>query len=119
MVYKIKKIHLWVQTSISIIIFQISSNDFEMNLVNDCIYHKFCRSKYIFLILYVVDILLVINDIGILHKIKRFLTKNFEMKDFSDASFVLDIQIHRDHSRDIFEISQKDYIKKILKKYDI
>ena len=50
----------------------IISFDFEMNLVDDCIYHKFCGSKYIFLVLYVDDILLASNDIGLLHEIKKF-----------------------------------------------
>ena len=69
-----------------------------MNLVDDCIYHKFCGSKYIFLVLYVDDILLARSDIGLLHNTKRFLAKNFELKDLGDAPFVLDIQIHRDCS---------------------
>ena len=59
-----------------------------MNLVDDFIYHKFCESKYIFLVLYVDDILLANNDMGLLHDTKRFPSKNFEMKDFGDASFV-------------------------------
>ena len=61
-------------------------------------FHKFSGSKYIFLVLYVDDILLVTNDIGMLHETKRFLSRNFEMKDLGDASFVLGIQIHRDRS---------------------
>ena len=36
----------------------ITSNGFEINLVEDCVYHKFSGSKFIFLILYVDDILL-------------------------------------------------------------
>ena len=95
----------------------IISFDFEMNLVDDCIYHKFCGSKYIFLVLYVDDILLASNDIGLLHETKRFLAKNFEMKDLGDASFVLGIQIHRDRSRGILGLSQKSYIEKVLKRY--
>ena len=67
----------------------------EMNLVGDCVYHKFSGSKYIFLVLYVDDILLATNDIGMLNETKRFLSRNFEMKDLGDASFVLGIQIHR------------------------
>ena len=51
-----------------------------MNVVDDCVYHKFSGSKYICLVLYVDDILLVTNDIGMLHKTKRFLSRNFEMK---------------------------------------
>lgn len=51
-----------------------------------------------FMVFYVDDVLLVSSDIGLLHDTKRFLTKNFEMKDLGDASFVLGIQIHRDCS---------------------
>ena len=92
---------------------------FEVNLVDDCIYHRFCGSKYIFLVLYVDDILLANNDIGLLHENKSFLAKNFEMKDLGDASFVLGILIHRDRSRGILGLSQKGYIEKVLKRYGI
>ena len=92
---------------------------FEMNLVDDCIFHKFGVSNYIFLVLYVDGILLASNDIGLLHKTKRFLAKNFEMKDLGDTSFVLGIQIHRDRSRGTLGLSQKSYIKKVLKRYDM
>ena len=88
-----------------------------MNLFDDCIYHKFCGSKYIFLVLYVDNILLASNNIGLLHETKRFLAKNFEMKDLGDASFVLSIQIHRDRSRGILGLSRKSYIEKVLKRY--
>ena len=91
-----------------------------MNLVDDCVYHKFKGSKYIFLILYVDDILLATNDIYILHETKKFLSKNFEMKVVDDASFVLlGIQIHRDRSRSILGLSQRRYIDKILKRFSI
>jgi len=72
----------------------ILSFGFEMNLVDDCVYHRFKGSKYIFLILYFDDILLATNDIGILHETKKFLSNNFEMKDLGDAYFVLVFQIH-------------------------
>lgn len=41
--------------------------------------------------LYVDDILLVNNDIGLLHEINRFLSNNFEMKDLGEIYFVLGI----------------------------
>ncbi|RVW93240.1 Retrovirus-related Pol polyprotein from transposon TNT 1-94 [Vitis vinifera] len=84
----------------------IVSYGFEANLMDECVYHKFSGSKYIFLVLYVDDILLATNDISILHDTKRFLSKHFEMKDLGDASFVLGIQIHRDRSRGILGLSQ-------------
>ena len=52
-----------------------------------------------------------------LHETKRFLSKKFEMKELSDASFVLGIQIHLDRSRGILCLSQNSYIEKILKRF--
>ena len=69
----------------------IISSGFEMNMVDDCTYHKFSGSKHIYLVLYVDDILLATNDIGMLHETKRFLSKKFEMKDLGDASSMLGI----------------------------
>ena len=69
----------------------IISFDFEINLVDDCMYHKFNESKHKFFILYVDDILLASNDIDLLHETKRFLARNFERKDLGEASFVLRI----------------------------
>ena len=85
--------------------------------MDDCVYHKFNESKHIFLVLYVDDIWLATNDIGMFHETKRFLVKHFEMKDLDDASFVLGIQIHRDRSQDILGLSQKSYIENVLKRF--
>ena len=95
----------------------IVSFGFEMNDVDDCVYHEFSGSKHIFLVLYVDDILLATNDIGMLHKTKRFLVKHFKMKDLSDSSFVLGIQIHRDRSQGFLGLSQKSYIEKVIKRF--
>ncbi|RDY04605.1 hypothetical protein CR513_11662, partial [Mucuna pruriens] len=40
----------------------ITTYGFEANVVDDCVYHKFSGSKYIFLVLYVDDILLASSD---------------------------------------------------------
>ena len=80
-------------------------------------YHKFSGSKHTFLALYVDDILVATNNIGILHDTKIFLSKHFEMKDLGDASFVLGIKIHRDRSRGIMRLSQRNYIDKVLKRF--
>ncbi|KAL6334851.1 hypothetical protein AAG906_022840 [Vitis piasezkii] len=55
-----------------------------------------CGSKVCFLVLYVDDILLATNDKGLLHEVKQFLSKNFDMKDMGEASYVIGIKIHRD-----------------------
>jgi len=65
----------------------------KKNIVNWCIYLKVSGSKVIFLILYVVDILHVINDFGLLHETKKFLSSNFEVKDKGEVSYVIGIKI--------------------------
>ena len=78
-----------------------------MNSADECIYHKFSGSKYIFLVLYVDDILLANNDLNVLRDTKQFLSNTFEMKGFCNASFVLGIQIYRVCSKNILGLSQK------------
>ena len=95
----------------------ISDFSFKEIVDDQCIYHKFKGSRFIFLVLYVNDILLASNDIDLLLEIKSFLSKNFEMKDLGDASFVIGIQIQRDRTRGILGLSQKAYIDKVLDRY--
>ena len=64
----------------------ITSFGFKENIVDWCIYLEISGSKFIFLILYVDDILLISNDIGLLHETKKCLSKNFEMKDMGEAT---------------------------------
>jgi hypothetical protein len=50
---------------------------------------------------------------------KRFLSTNFDMKDLGEAAYVLGIEIHRDRCRGILGLSQRTYIEKVLKKYNM
>jgi Reverse transcriptase (RNA-dependent DNA polymerase) len=85
--------------------------------VDECIYHKFSGSKFVFLILYVDDILLASNDKNMMRKSKKFLFKHFNMKDLDEMSYVLGLKIHRDRNKGILGLSQQAYIDKILKQY--
>ena len=67
---------LWYHKSHKI----ISSYGFVMNPADECIYHKFSGSKYMFLILNVDDILLATNDLNLLRDAEKFMSNNFEMK---------------------------------------
>jgi hypothetical protein len=51
---------------------------FELNIEDNCVYAKFKSGKYIFLILYVDDILLASNDVNMLRETKKFLSSNFD-----------------------------------------
>jgi hypothetical protein len=97
----------------------IRSFDFKENDENNCIYAKFRNRKFIFLILYVDDILLASSDVSLLLEIKRFLSSNFDMKDLGEASFVPGIEIHRDRRKKLLRLSQKAYLEKVLKKFSM
>ena len=82
---------------------------------DNCIYAKFKNGKFIFLILYVDDILLSISDINLLHETKKFLSSKFDTMDLGEASFVLEIDTHRDRENGVLGLSQKAYLEKVLK----
>jgi hypothetical protein len=63
--------------------------------------------KLFFLILYVDDILLASSDVSMLLETKRFLSSNFDMKDLSEVSFVIGIEIHGDRRKGVLGLSQK------------
>ena len=71
----------------------------------------------IFLIIYVDDILIIGNDVGSLTSVKMWLTKQFQMKDLGEASYVLGIRIFRDRKNKLLALSQASCIDKILEKY--
>ena len=77
----------------------IISFKFQENTIDRYIYRKIIESKFIFIILYVDDILLATSDLGILGETKDFLSKNFEMKDMGKAPYVIGIEIFHDISQ--------------------
>ena len=92
---------------------------FQENVEDNCVYAKFKNEKYIFLILYVDDILLASSDVNILLETKKFLSSKFDMKDLDEASFILRIEIYRDREKGVLGLSQKAYLEKVLKKYNM
>jgi hypothetical protein len=73
---------------------RIKKIGFEENVEDNCVYTKFNNGKYIFLILYVDDILLASSDINLVLETHKFSSSNFDMKDLGEASYILGIKIH-------------------------
>ena len=78
---------------------------------------KVSGSKFIFLILYVDNILLAISDLGLLHTTKKFLFENFDMKDIGEVIYVIGIEIFYDLSRGLLRLPQNRYIETILERF--
>ena len=52
-------------------------------------------------------VLLASNDKGVIHEVKQFLSKSFDMKDMGDASYFIGIKIHRDRHQGTLGLSQE------------
>ena len=80
---------------------------------------KVSRSKYIFFVLYVDDIMLAVNDIDLLVETKQILFSHFYLKDLEEASYVLNIQILHNRPIGILRFYQQTYIERILKRFNM
>ena len=113
------EIHIWTKASLQWYLKfgkTIRKFGFKENEDN-CIYAKFKNEKFIFLILYMDDILIASNDIDMLLETKKLLSSKFDLKDLSEASFVQGIEIHRDIRKRVLGLLQKAYLEKVLMKY--
>ena len=71
----------------------IKSFGFEQNLDEPCVYKRHRDKVVIFLVLYVDDILLIGNDIGVMSSVKVWLLSQFDIKDLGKANFILGIKL--------------------------
>ena len=67
----------------------IKSYGFELNLDEPCVYKRHQDKIVMFLVLYVDDILLIGNDVGVMSSIKVWLSSQFDMKDLGEAEYVV------------------------------
>ena len=73
------------------------------------------RGKFIILLLYVNDMLIVGRDTKMIGKLKKEVFGCYDMKDLGQASiFFLGVQIISDRKAKKLWLSQKRYIKKVL-----
>ena len=80
---------------------------------------KISGSAITFFVLYVNNILLIGNDISMLTMVKRWLSKEFFMKDLGEATYILGIKVYINRSKKMLGLSQKLYIEKVLKRFSM
>ena len=71
----------------------IKSFGFEHNLDEPCVYKRHQDKVVMFLVLYVDDILLIGNDVGVMSSVNVWLSSQFNMKDLGEANFILEIKL--------------------------
>ena len=80
-----------------------------------CVYYKKLKEdEYIYLLLYVDNMLLVSKEVTEINKVKKMLSSEFDMKDLGPASRILGMDIERDRAGGVLRLSQSKYIKKVL-----
>jgi transposase InsO family protein len=86
---------------------------------DSCVYVMRDDSSVMYLLVYVDDLLLVASDSAQLTSVKAQLSSRFEMKDMGEAQFILGVQITRDRARRRLYLSQAEYIRTVLERFDM
>ena len=82
-------------------------------------YIKFFGNSYIILLLYVDDMLIVVSSIKEINNLKKQLSKQFTMKDLGATKQILGKRIIRDKANGTLKLSQSEYVKKILSRFNM
>ena len=72
-----------------------------------------------FLVLYIDDILLIENDVGVMSSAKVWLSSQFDMKDTGEANFIQGIKIWQDRKNKMLGLAQVRYIDKVLEQFSM
>jgi len=82
-------------------------------------YNKLPSGEYIYLLLYVEDLLIASKSRSAIDKLKKDLSFEFEMKDLGEAKKVPGMEIEQDRKSGKVSLTQKSYLKKVLHKFNI
>lgn len=92
---------------------------FQRSCHDQCVYIKYTTDGKIYLLLYVDDMLVACKDKKQIQALKDQLNSRFEMKDLGEARKILGIDIIRDRAHGTLKLSQADYMKKVLRAYNM
>ncbi|GJT80998.1 retrovirus-related pol polyprotein from transposon TNT 1-94, partial [Tanacetum coccineum] len=96
------------------------SNGFSRSSYDSCVYFKeFAPGMYIYLLLYVDDMLIACKSKSEIEYTKGLLRKEFDMKKLGPARKILGMKIVRDRGSRTLKVSQSGYVQKILNNYRI
>nr|CAN77425.1 hypothetical protein VITISV_041980 [Vitis vinifera] len=86
-----------------------------------CVYVKNLDddSSFIFLLLYVDDMLIVVKSMVEVNKLKSLLSKEFDMKDLGATKKILGMEIHGDRALGRLWLSQHNYVKRMLERFNM
>ncbi|KAL5740548.1 hypothetical protein ACOSQ2_029728 [Xanthoceras sorbifolium] len=85
---------------------------------DSCVYlRKLKDGSFVYLLLYVDDMLIAAKDMFELNKLKSELSGEFEMKDLGAAKKILGMEIRRDKAAGKLYLTQKSFVEKVLERF--
>ncbi|KAH7550154.1 hypothetical protein JRO89_XS13G0144400 [Xanthoceras sorbifolium] len=85
---------------------------------DSCVYfRKLKDGSFVYLLLYVDDMLIAAKDMFELNKLKSELGGEFEMKDLGAAKKILGMEIRRDKTAGKLYLTQKSFVEKVLERF--
>lgn len=82
-----------------------------------CVYKRISRSAITFFVLYAIDILLIVKDVGVMSSVKIWLSSHFAMNYLGDAFYILGIKLFRNRNKRIIGLSQANYTDNRLARF--
>ena len=95
----------------------IDNNYTRSNFNHYVYFRKLQDGSFIYLLLYVDDMLISSRNQEEICRLKAQMGKEFEMKDLGEAKKILGMEIARDRQRDTLCLTQKQYLKKVLQRF--
>ena len=96
------------------------SQEYKRTFADPCVYvRRFHDDKFIILLLYVDDMLMMVQDADMIQKLKRELSKMFDMKDLGSAKRILGMEILQDKKAGKLWLSQERYIERMLVRFNM
>ena len=88
---------------------------FMRSSYDSCVYlKKLSDGSYVYLLLYVEDMLIASVNKCHIQELKTLLGREFEMKDLGDAMKILGMEITRDRVAGLLTLSHEGYVRKVL-----
>jgi hypothetical protein len=92
---------------------------FVRSRADHCVYSKQVGNRFIYVVLYVDDMLLVGNNMDVIKEVKSQLSSKFDMKDLSAANFIMGMEIKIDRANRKLWLNQRKYVETILQRFNM
>jgi hypothetical protein len=92
---------------------------FVRSRVDQCVYYMKIGNHFIYVVLYVDDMLLVGNNMDVIKEVKSQLSSKFDMKYIGVANFILGMDIKRDRANKKLWLNQRKYVEMILQRFNM